>query len=215
MSKALVVVDYQYDFIQGTLKVPDGDKIHSHVKGLMERGGYETIVMTQDWHPKDHFSFASHWNEAPFTLKNYNGSGQQVLWPDHCVEGTKGAELQVDSTCADLIIRKGRTLNVDSYSAFRENKDEFGQRAHTGLAGYLKDRGVMTVDVCGLALDYCVKWTAFDAADAGFEVQVLMDATKAVDPSSVKAVEEELDKAGIFCFRFPSAATSTYPAKYP
>ncbi|WP_181702531.1 bifunctional nicotinamidase/pyrazinamidase [Chthonobacter albigriseus] len=177
-SDALIVVDVQNDFCPGgSLAVADGDAVVPVINALARR--FANVVLTQDWHPAGHASFASaHPGKAPFETTEMP-YGLQVLWPDHCVQGTPGAALHpaLDVPHAQLIIRKGYHPAVDSYSAFREAD----RTTHTGLAGYLKERGIRRVFVVGLATDYCVGWTALDARSAGLEATVLEDACRAID----------------------------------
>ena len=194
-ATALIVVDVQNDFCPGgTLAVGGGHAIVPVINALVPR--YEQVVVTQDWHPKGHASFASaHRGHDPFDTMEMP-YGTQVLWPDHCVQGTPGAELHPDLevTSAQLVIRKGWHQNVDSYSAFREADRE----TLTGLAGYLRERGVEEVHVAGLATDYCVGWTALDAATAGFRVSVIEDACRAIDLSgSLRRAWANMAAAGI------------------
>jgi nicotinamidase/pyrazinamidase len=174
----LVVVDLQNDFLPGgRLAVADGDKTIAPIQRLAQR--FDNIVMTQDWHPADHVSFASqHPGKQPFETIELD-YGTQVLWPDHCVIGSEGAafapELRLDG--AQLIIRKGFHRAVDSYSGFREAD----RKTQTGLAGYLRERGLGRLFVCGLATDFCVAWTALDARAAGFEAFVVEDACRGID----------------------------------
>ncbi len=194
-TTALIVVDVQNDFCPGgALAVGGGHAIVPVINALVPR--YEQVVVTQDWHPEGHASFASaHHGREPFdTIEMPYGT--QVLWPDHCVQGTPGAELHPDLevTSAQLVIRKGWHQGVDSYSAFREADRE----TLTGLAGYLRERGVEEVHVVGLATDYCVGWTALDAAAAGFKVTVIEDACRAIDLSgSLKRAWADMADAGI------------------
>jgi nicotinamidase/pyrazinamidase len=178
MSQALIVVDVQNDFCPGgALAVADGDAVVGPINRLMAK--FPVIALTQDWHPADHLSFAaSHPGAAPFatTLAFY---GPQVLWPSHCVQGTPGAAfhagLAVDR--ANIVIRKGFRRNIDSYSTFFEND----RATPTGLAGYLRERGVTAVTLAGLATDFCVRYSAVDAARLGFDVTVVEDACRAID----------------------------------
>ena len=205
MKRALIVVDIQNDFLSGgALAVPCGDDILPFVVDLLQTGQtYELIVVTQDWHPKGHGSFASsHDGIDPFQLGELNGI-PQMLWPDHCVAGTKGARLaaHIEDVLAEIkaagrqvhTVRKGQDHNVDSYSAFFDN----ARRHDTGLRGILDEYGIRAVDVVGLALDYCVKYTALDAASLGYTTQVLLQGSRAVDPSSLEQVVAELTGAGI------------------
>ena len=177
-TDVLLVVDVQNDFCPGgALAVPQGDQIIPLVNRLAAQ--FPRVVLTQDWHPPGHLSFASsHSGKAPFgaiTLPY----GEQVLWPDHCVQGTPGAEFHrdLDVRHAELVLRKGFRREIDSYSGFFEND----RTTPTGLAGYLRERGFTRLYVCGLALDFCVRYTAEDAARSGFEVVVIGDACRAID----------------------------------
>ncbi|WP_077000258.1 bifunctional nicotinamidase/pyrazinamidase [Variovorax sp. KK3] len=175
---ALIVVDVQNCFIDGgTLPVKGGAEVVPVINKLST--AFENIVVTQDWHTQGHASFAStHSGQKPFSSVKLS-YGSQVLWPDHCVQGTDDAALHKDLKLpsAQLIIRKGHHKDVDSYSAF----EEADRKTPTGLAGYLKQRGIKTVYVTGLATDFCVAWTAMDARKHGFEAYVIEDATRAID----------------------------------
>ncbi len=199
-TTALVLVDIQPDFMPGgALPVADGDAIVQPVRELMDADLFGLYVATQDWHPAGHVSFASsHPGRKPFEAIELYGH-QQVLWPDHCVQGTPGAELHrgLPWEKVSVIIRKGTDPKVDSYSGLRNNWNPKGERPPTGLAGYLKDRGIRTVYVCGLARDYCVKWTAEDSAREGFQVHFLWDLTRSVDHSSDEQVRRDLEGAGV------------------
>lgn len=177
-SSVLLAVDLQYDFMPGgSLAVPEGDALVPIVNRLGRR--FANVVLTQDWHPRGHASFASaHPGRLPFETVKL-AYGEQVLWPDHCVQGTSGAALHEDLelTHAQLVIRKGFHPGVDSYSAFYEAD----RRTPTGLAGYLAHRGLKRVFLAGLATDFCVAWSAIDAARAGCEVFVIEDACRAID----------------------------------
>jgi nicotinamidase/pyrazinamidase len=184
-SDALLVIDLQADFMPGgALAVAEGDVIVPLVNALMERFRY--VVVTQDWHPPGHASFASSYDARPFASKRLH-YGDQTLWPDHCVQGTAGAALHpaLDTDRAFLILRKGMHSGVDSYSAFVEADG----KTTTGLAGLLRLRGVKRVFCCGLATDYCVAFSALDARSAGFETFVVEDACRAID------VDNSLDAA--------------------
>ncbi len=174
----LVVVDVQNDFMPGgALAVPAGDEVVPLINRLGAR--FADVVLTQDWHPRGHASFASsHPGRVPFE-RIALPYGEQVLWPDHCVQGTTGAALHrdLDLPHAQLVLRKGHHRGVDSYSAFVEAD----RKTSTGLAGYLRERGFKSVYVCGLATDYCVGWTAMDARAAGFDCAVIEDASRAID----------------------------------
>ncbi|MBD8644673.1 bifunctional nicotinamidase/pyrazinamidase [Stenotrophomonas sp. CFBP 13724] len=197
---ALIVVDLQPDFMPGgALACADGDALVAPIAALLAERRYRTVVATQDWHPVDHASFASHYaGQQPFAQIQLHGH-PQTLWPDHCVQGSPGAALHpgVDWNAADLVLRKGTRPRVDSYSAFRENHGPEGSRPATGLAGWLRERGISEVHVCGLARDYCVLWTAQDAASAGFAVGFHWDLTRPVSADNDDATRQALATAGI------------------
>ncbi|MDO5605379.1 MAG: bifunctional nicotinamidase/pyrazinamidase [Paracoccus sp. (in: a-proteobacteria)] len=195
MSNALIVIDMQVDFCPGgRLAVAGGDEIVAPINDLM--ADYEAVVLTQDWHPEDHSSFAdNHPGAAPFSSVQMD-YGDQVLWPRHCVIGSPGAGfhpvLAVD--VADLIIRKGFRPGIDSYSAFFEND----RQTRTGLEGYLRERGLMRLDFVGLAHDFCVAWSAIDAARLGFEARVIEGATRAIDLNGSRdAARAAMQGAGV------------------
>lgn len=195
MSQALIVIDLQKDFCPGgALAVPDGDAIVSPINALMAQS--DAVILTQDWHPAGHASFASsHDGKSPYDSIDLP-YGPQVLWPDHCVQGRKGARfhagLQVDH--ADLIIRKGYNPQIDSYSAFFEND----KKTPTGLEGYLRTRGIDQLVMVGLALDFCVNFSALDAARLGFKVSVRQDLCRAIDlDGSLDAALETMKAAGV------------------
>jgi nicotinamidase/pyrazinamidase len=177
-THALLVIDVQYDFCPGgALAVPGGDEIVPGINALMKK--FPAVILTQDWHPEGHSSFASqHEGRAPMEMIEMP-YGPQILWPDHCVQGSRGAEFHddLDVNRADLIIRKGFRREVDSYSAFFENDHE----TPTGLEGYLRTRGIDKVTLVGLATDFCVNFSAVDAAKLGFETEVREDLTRAID----------------------------------
>jgi nicotinamidase/pyrazinamidase len=194
---ALLVVDLQPDFMPGgALAVAEGESVVAPIAALARR--FATVVATQDWHPRGHVSFASTHGRAPFSLLPLYG-GEQVLWPDHCVVDTAGAQLHpgLPQPLVTSIIRKGTRREVDSYSAFRENVGPDGTRPPTGLAGYLRERGVARVFVSGLARDFCVRASAVDAAAAGFVTVLVDDLTRAVAPDSRERVDAELRAAGV------------------
>jgi nicotinamidase/pyrazinamidase len=197
---ALILVDIQPDFLPGgALAVPDGDAILDPVRRLVERDPFALYAATQDWHPPQHVSFASrHPGRSPLDVIELYGH-DQVLWPDHCVQGTPGAELHhaIPWERVSAIVRKGTDAETDSYSGFRNNRNREGERPSTGLLGYLRERGVDRVFICGLARDYCVKWSAEDAAAAGLRTTVLWDLTSPVDPASDDAIRRDLDHAGV------------------
>ena len=177
-ATVLIIVDAQYGFMPGGgLAVADGDAVVPVINRIAPR--FANVVLTQDWHPADHISFAAnHPGRAPFETITLP-YGEQVLWPTHCVQGTRDAALHDDLRVpqAQLIIRKGFHRDVDSYSAFMEAD----RRTSTGLAAYLKARGITKLYLCGLATDYCVAWSAQDARAAGFEATVIEDACRAID----------------------------------
>ena len=194
-NEALIVVDVQNDFCEGgMLAVPGANAILPLVNRLISR--FDHVVLTQDWHPAGHASFASSWDDAaPFSTRAFP-YGQQTLWPAHCVQGTAGAEFHPDLQAgkAQAVIRKGYHPGIDSYSAFREND----RMTRTGLDGYLKARGITRLVLCGLALDFCVAWSAIDARQAGFDVTVVQEATAAIDlEGSKKKMLTEMRQAGI------------------
>jgi nicotinamidase/pyrazinamidase len=191
----LIVVDVQYDFLPGgALAVPDGNAVIAPINRLAE--AFRHVVLTQDWHPQRHASFASsHPGKQPSEVTDLH-YGSQVLWPDHCVQGTSGAEIaqDLDIPHAQLVIRKGYNAGIDSYSGFKEAD----RQTSTGLEGYLKERGFCRVVCAALALDFCVAWTALDAASAGFETCVIEDASRAIDTNgSLAKALNELSAAGV------------------
>ena len=195
MSEALLVIDVQNDFcLNGALAVAGGDTIVQPINTSMYK--FNTVVLTQDWHPTNHKSFASsHENKSPFdTVEMFYG--EQVLWPNHCIQGSKGARFHPDlnHTRADVIIRKGSNPAVDSYSAFYEND----KVTPTGLHGYLKNRDVTKLTLVGLATDYCVAFSALDAAKLGYAVTVRLDMARSIDTQgSLNAAIDKMAKAGI------------------
>ena len=199
---ALLVADIQHDFLPGgALAVTDGDRVVAPIAALLPRFGI--VVLTQDFHPPGHVSFAStHPGQRPYQSIELPG-GPQTLWPDHCVAGTRGAELHdllrapEQDRFVTLVLRKGTRRDVDSYSAFRENTDAHGARPPTGLGGWLKARGVGRVFVVGLARDFCVAWSALDAAAEGFQTVVVDSCTRAVFPERSAATDHALRQAGV------------------
>ncbi|OLS59659.1 bifunctional nicotinamidase/pyrazinamidase [Pseudomonas putida] len=194
-DRALLVIDIQNDFTPGgALAVPQGDAIVPLVNRIAE--GFRNVVMSQDWHPAGHISFASsHPGEKPFDVIELP-YGPQVMWPDHCIQGSHGAEFhpQVDIPHTQLIVRKGGNPLVDSYSAFFEAD----RKTTTGLAGALREKGITSVYVVGLALDFCVTWTALDARREGFTTYVVLDACRAIDSNgSLELAMAELEQAGV------------------
>ncbi|NGP16754.1 bifunctional nicotinamidase/pyrazinamidase [Devosia aurantiaca] len=191
----LLIVDVQYDFLpNGSLAVTGGDEIVPLINQLAKK--FKHVVLTQDWHPADHISFASqHEGKTPFETVELD-YGTQVLWPDHCVWNTHGAEIShnLDVPQAQLIIRKGYNRGIDSYSGFQEADRE----TLTGLAGYLNERDIGRLFVVGLATDFCVAWTALDAAAGGFDVTVIEDATRAIDSNgSLEQAWTDMTEAGV------------------
>ena len=180
MQHALIVIDVQNDFCPGgALAVPEGAAIVDGINALMEDA--EAVILTQDWHPAGHSSFASsHAGRNPYDMIEMP-YGPQVLWPDHCIQGSAGAEFHqtLNKNAADLIIRKGFNPDIDSYSAFFEND----HKTPTGLEGYLRTRGITRLTMVGLALDFCVNYSAVDAARSGFDVTVRSDLCRAIDLS--------------------------------
>jgi nicotinamidase/pyrazinamidase len=195
---ALVVVDVQHDFLPGgALAVAHGDAVVAPIAALAPR--FATVVATQDWHPPGHVSFASsHPGRNPYETAELP-QGRQELWPDHCVQGSRGASLHpgLPDAAISLVLRKGTRRDVDSYSAFRENVGPDGSRPTTGLGAWLAARGARRVFVCGLARDFCVRASAVDAAAEGFDVVVLDDLTRAVFPERRAEVDALLAQAGV------------------
>jgi nicotinamidase/pyrazinamidase len=194
--RVLIVVDVQNDFCPGgALQIKDGDSIIPLINRIMDR--FDLVVATQDWHPQNQVSFASN-NPGKNIYDQINISGiAQTLWPDHCIQGTKGAEFHDDLDLSKfcLILRKGMNPLVDSYSAFIEND----RNTETGLAGYLKALKVREIFICGLATDYCVYYSAMDSLRYGFRCNVIIDATRGVDvpEGSIGAVVSEMKNKGI------------------
>ncbi len=195
---ALLVVDLQNDFLPGgALAVPEGDAVVAPIAALAP--AFATVVATQDWHPPGHVSFASsHPGKRSFETISLP-QGPQELWPDHCVRGTPGAALHpgLPDAPLTLVLRKGTRREVDSYSAFRENAGPDGGRPSTGLAAWLRARGIRRVLVCGLARDFCVRASAVDAAAEGFEVVVVDDLTRAVVPERRAEIDAVLARGGV------------------
>jgi nicotinamidase/pyrazinamidase len=192
--KALLIIDAQNDFCPGgSLEVSDGDQIIPVINKLSNE--FDVVIQTQDWHPKNHSSFASsHENKKSFETTEMP-YGTQVLWPDHCVQGSRGAEFHsgLNTEPSQLIIRKGFRRNIDSYSAFYENDN----KTTTGLSGYLRERQIEQLFLSGLALDFCVKWSALDGLKEGFDVTIIEDAVKGIDiEGSVAKAWDEMEDAG-------------------
>lgn len=190
---ALILVDIQNDFLTGgSLAVPLGDEIILLINEL--QSAFQLIVATQDWHPSNHKSFASnHTDKVPFDKVMLHGM-EQVLWPDHCVKGSHGAEFHpdLDMNNVEAIFRKGMDSDIDSYSGFFDN----GHKKSTGLAGYLREKKVNRVYVCGLAADYCVSYTARDALKENFETYIIEDATRAIEPTGFEKMKDEILSTG-------------------
>ncbi|WP_300588274.1 bifunctional nicotinamidase/pyrazinamidase [Marivita sp.] len=192
---ALIVIDVQNDFCPGgALAVPEGDQIVTGINALMAEA--EAVVLTQDWHPADHSSFASqHEGHDPYGLIEMP-YGPQVLWPDHCVIGSEGSAFHpgLNTDRAEMVIRKGFRRAIDSYSAFFEND----HTTPTGLEGYLRTRGITQLTMVGLATDFCVAYSAIDAAKLGFDVTVKLDLCRAIDLNgSLETAKVDMLKAGV------------------
>jgi nicotinamidase/pyrazinamidase len=195
MAEALVVIDVQNDFCPGgALAVAGGDAVVPVINTLIEQ--YEHVILTQDWHPAGHSSFASsHKGGVSFSTITM-AYGEQTLWPDHCIQGTHGAEFHAELvwTKVELVIRKGFRPTIDSYSAFFEND----RTTMTGLAGYLRERDISKVTLCGLATDYCVAYSALDSVRQGFETSVILKACRGIDMNgSVAMMTARMAEAGV------------------
>ena len=199
MGTALIIIDVQNDFCPGgALEVKDGEKIIEPINSAQDK--FETIILTQDWHPKDHSSFASN-NSAEVYSKIEMDYGSQILWPDHCIQGSIGANFHknLNTNNSNLILRKGCNPKIDSYSAFFEND----KNTTTGLEGYLKKKEIKRLYLCGLAFDYCVFYSALDGANLGFEVFVFQDLTKAIKlNNSEKIAKKTMIEKGIKLINF-------------
>lgn len=194
-DEALIVIDVQNDFCPGgALAVENGDQVVPVINELIER--FDHVALTQDWHPAGHSSFASqHDGKEPFGTVTMP-YGEQTLWPDHCIQGSQGAEFHsgLEWTKAELVVRKGFRKAIDSYSAFFEND----HTTPTGLGGYLKERGIRKVTMAGLATDFCVAYSALDAAKLGFGVTVVMEGCRAIDlGGSLAAMTAKMQEAGV------------------
>jgi len=194
-DRCLIVIDVQNDFLPGgALAVAHGDEVVAPINRLAAR--FANVLLTQDWHPRGHASFASsHPGKRPFETARL-AYGEQVLWPEHCVQGSHGAALAADLAIphAQLVLRKGYHEGVDSHSAFVEAD----RRTPTGLAAYLRERGLKKLYLCGLATDYCVAWSALDARAAGFEATVIEDACRAIDlEGSLARARRDMAAAGV------------------
>ena len=195
MKTALIVIDVQKDFCEnGALAVDEADSVVPVINGMLI--DYEIVCLTQDWHPTGHSSFASSYeNKSPFDLIEVS-YGKQVLWPDHCVQGSVGADFHnaLNTNLADMIVRKGFNPAIDSYSAFFEND----KKTPTGLHGYLQTRQVEKLDLVGLATDFCVAYSALDAAKLDYKVRVIEKATRAIDlDGSLQTARENMAAAGV------------------
>lgn len=195
VQTALIVVDMQNDFMpQGALAVHRADEIIEGINQLAQR--FDNVILTQDWHPAQHISFAdNHHNQVPFNSIQL-GYGTQVLWPRHCVQSSVGADFHQDLNIphTQLIIRKGYNVQIDSYSAFMEAD----HKTPTGLASYLKERGIDTVYIVGVATDYCVKWTALDAKKLGFHSIVIEDLCRAINLNhSLEQAWQDMSAVGV------------------
>jgi len=193
--EVLLIVDVQNDFCPGgALAVPRGDEIVPAVNRLAAE--FTHVILTQDWHPRGHASFASsHPGKQPFDAVDLS-YGVQILWPDHCVQGTQGAAFHpgLDVQHAELVLRKGFRSTIDSYSAFREND----RRTPTGLANYLRERGFERITVCGLATDFCVFYSAIDGRGAGFAVDIATSACRGIDmDGSLARAMRSMSEAGV------------------
>jgi len=196
MKKALIVVDVQNDFLEGgNLEVKDSNKIIPIINDLTQKGEFDIIIFTKDWHPSDHKSFASQYeNKNVFDIVNLNGI-QQVLWPDHCVQNTRGSDIHDDIIIGmpnSYIFKKGMNSDVDSYSAFFDND----HKNSTGLSEFLKEKNVTETIICGLAGDFCVKYTAIDSINEGFDTTLVLDATQFIT-NDIKPHIEEMKINGI------------------
>lgn len=199
----LLVVDIQNDFLPGgSLAAENGNKIIPIVNKLTKK--FDNVIFTQDWHPKDNISLASnHPGKEPFETIEVS-YGEQILWPDHCIQGSRGAQFapSLDTKNSQLILRKGYRKDIDSYSAFYENDRE----TPTGLKGYLQDRGLTDVYICGIATDFCVKYSALDGVSDGFNVHVITNAVAGIAEDTIQEAWKEMDRAGV---KFVSARPAT------
>lgn len=198
MTKALLLIDIQNGFCPGgNLPVAEGDAVVAVANRLMAHGAYDLVVASQDWHPENHGSFASqHPGKKPFDMGELSGQ-PQVMWPDHCVQGTQDAEFHpdLDTDRINFVQRKGENPAVDSYSAFRDND----KAALTGLSDWLKAKGITEIDIMGLATDYCVRFSALDAVDMlpGVKVRLIADGCRGIDAKGVEDAIEAMREAGV------------------
>lgn len=201
---ALIVVDMQNDFMPDTsvsaLPVAGGSEIIKGINDVMK--DFQTVVATQDWHPVGHLSFAKYWGLAPFSEIQLHHK-PQTLWPDHCVQGSWGAMLEPTfrTEPVNLVLRKGMIPDVDSYSAFQENWGPNGTRASTGLEAWLRAKGIFKVFICGLARDYCVRWTAEDAVTAGFRTYLFNGLSRSVNPKDDDMLVQHFKQIGVEVIR--------------
>jgi nicotinamidase/pyrazinamidase len=191
--KTLIIIDVQIDFIPGgALAVPEGDQIIPVINKLQEKS--DLVIATQDWHPDNHVSFASnHENKKPFDVIEWQEK-DQVLWPDHCVQNTHGADFhpQLEMKKVEAIFRKGMDWKIDSYSGFYDN----GHKKNTGLAGYLRERNAVELFFCGLAADFCVYFSIIDALKEGFTATLIEDATKPINQVDFEKIKKDLTEKG-------------------
>ncbi len=191
--KILIITDIQIDFIPGgALAVPEGDKIIPVINKLQEK--FDLVIATQDWHPGNHISFASnHENKKPFDTIEWQEM-EQVLWPNHCVQNTHGADFhpQLEMKKVEAIFRKGMDWRIDSYSGFYDN----GHKKNTGLAGYLRERNAVELYFCGLAADFCVYYSIKDALKEGFSATLIEDATKPINQENFENIKKEITEKG-------------------
>jgi nicotinamidase/pyrazinamidase len=196
-KRALVIIDVQNDFLPGgSLEVPEGDQVIGVINDLRAQLPWDLVALTQDWHPADHISFASnHPGTSPFQQLVLPSGNTQMMWPDHCVQGTAGAEFstRLHRQPSDVIVQKGTHQDIDSYSGFLDND----RRTPTALRQVLDQAGIKEVVLVGLALDYCVGWSALDAASYGFVTTVVLDATRGIAPDSIEQMLQQLATAGV------------------
>lgn len=191
--KTLIIIDVQNDFVPGgALEVPEGDKIVPVINKLQDK--FDLVIATQDWHPANHVSFASnHEGSKPFDKMEWHGA-EQILWPDHCLQNSGGADFHPDLKMekVEAIFRKGMDREIDSYSGFYDN----GHEKNTGLAGYLRERGASELWFCGLAADFCVLFSINDALKEGFSAVLIEDATRPIDLNNFDKIKEDLKEKG-------------------
>jgi len=197
MKNALIIVDVQNDFCEGgSLAVPKGNEVIPVINDLLQRVKFHTVILTQDFHPDNHTSFAiNHKDAKEFTEIKLEDGSNQMMWPAHCVQGSKGAEFhsELEVKPEYIIVQKGKNHLVDSYSGFWDNE----KKAKTELETKLKENGITNVFVCGLALDYCVGYTALDAVTCGFDTKLIIDAARGIEDKSITKMCKKLDEAGV------------------